>query len=366
VTRVAIVHDYLTQRGGAERVVASMARAFPGAPVYTSFFEPASTFPEFADVDVRVSALDRIALLRRHHRLALPLLAPTFSSMRVDAEVVVCSSSGWAHGVRTDAPRVVYCYAPARWLYQSDRYLASTAGARGRAVGRAAVGVLGAPLRAWDRRAAARAARYLVTSTHVRDMVRNAYGLDAEVLAPPLTLDPAGPRRALPDVQPGFVLCVSRLLVYKHVDAVIAAFGQLPDERLVVVGTGPDAPALRASRPPNVQMTGSVDDDVLRWLYANAGVLVAAAHEDFGLTPIEANAFGVPVAALRWGGYLDTVLEERTGVLFDEATPDAIADAVRRVRRRSFSAVDLRARAAEFSEARFVDRLRDVVDEVRG
>ena len=97
---MALVHDYLTQRGGAERVVLSLAEAFPGAPVYTSLTTRPGTFPEFADLDVRTLPLDRVALLRRHHRLALPLLAPAFSSLRVDAEVTVCSSSGWAHGAR--------------------------------------------------------------------------------------------------------------------------------------------------------------------------------------------------------------------------------------------------------------------------
>src|SRR4051794_5927491 len=96
---VAIAHDYLTQRGGAERVVLSLARAFPGAPIYTSVYEPDTTFPEFAHLDVRTTPLNRLQPLRRRHRLALPMLAPAFSNVHVDADVVVCSSSGWAHGV---------------------------------------------------------------------------------------------------------------------------------------------------------------------------------------------------------------------------------------------------------------------------
>src|SRR5687767_10075890 len=99
--QVAIVHDYLTQRGGAERVVLAMAKTFPDAPIYTSLFEPSATYPEFADLDIRPSWLNRVELIRRRHRLALPLYAPLFSSKRIDAEVVLCSSSGWAHGVRT-------------------------------------------------------------------------------------------------------------------------------------------------------------------------------------------------------------------------------------------------------------------------
>ena len=110
----------------------SLTRAFPGAPVYTSLYDPDGTFPEFAEVDVRTLPINRLAPLRRYHRLALPLLAPSFSRLKVKADVVICSSSGWAHGARVEGRKIVYCHTPARWLYQSDRYL------RGRAA-RAAV-----------------------------------------------------------------------------------------------------------------------------------------------------------------------------------------------------------------------------------
>src|SRR4051812_17705186 len=123
-TSVAIVHDYLTQRGGAERVVLAMNRAFPDAPIYTSLYDPDGTYPEFATIDVRTAPLNRVPALCRYHRGAFPVLAPTFSAMNIDADVVVCSSSGWAHGVRTAGYKIVYCHAPARWLYQTDRYLA--------------------------------------------------------------------------------------------------------------------------------------------------------------------------------------------------------------------------------------------------
>ena len=161
--RVALVHDYLTQRGGAERVVLALAAAFPGAPLYTSLYDPAGTFPSFSDLDVRTLPLDRVAPLRAHHRLALPVLAPAFSRLHVDAEVAICSSSGWAHGARVSGRKVVYCHTPARWLYQSDRYLAG----RSRAPPRPCR-MLAPPLRRWDHRAAASAHRYLVNSNAVR------------------------------------------------------------------------------------------------------------------------------------------------------------------------------------------------------
>jgi hypothetical protein len=139
--------------------VLAIARAYPDAPIYTSLFDPDTTYPEFSDLDVRPAALNHVALLRGRHRLALPVLAPTFSAMRVDADVAICSSSGWAHGARVSGRKIVYCHAPARWLYQSDRYFAG----RG-ATTTTSFRVLAPILAAWDRRAAASADVYLANS----------------------------------------------------------------------------------------------------------------------------------------------------------------------------------------------------------
>lgn len=146
--KIAIAHDYLTQRGGAERVVLAMSRAFPEAPIYTTLYDPDGTYPEFADADIRTSALNRIALFRRDHRRALPFLPAAVDSLRIDADVVLVSSSGWAHGFPTRGRRLVYCYSPARWVYLTDTYLGRPAGTS--ALGVALLG-LRPMLRAWDR-----------------------------------------------------------------------------------------------------------------------------------------------------------------------------------------------------------------------
>jgi glycosyltransferase involved in cell wall biosynthesis len=355
---VAIVHDYLTQRGGAERVVLSMMKAFPGAPVHTSLFHPEGTFPEFGTADVRMSHLDRFGVLRRNHRLAVPLLAPAFSTRRIDAEVVLCSSSGWAHGVRTTGRKIVYCYSPARWLYQGDRYIGA-----GRSLQKGALAVMRPPLLRWDRRQALSADRYVTLSSVVRERIREAYGIDAEVLPPPHTVDPQGPMRERSGIDAGFFLCIARLLPYKNVDAVIAAFGELPGEHLVVVGTGPEADRLARSAGGNVSMLGTVTDDELRWLYRSCTAVVSASHEDYGLTPVEAAAFGKPAAVLRGGGFLDTVVEDQTGVYFDRPEPRDIAGAIRRILAGAWPAEALKAHAARFDEAHFICRLREVVSE---
>lgn len=358
---VALVHDYLTQRGGAERVVLSMLKAFPDAPLHTSLFEPSLTFPEFGRRHVHTLPLNRRRLLRRRHRLALPLLAVAFSRLEVVADVVVCSSSGWAHGVRTSGRKLVYCHTPARWLYQRDRYLHGR-----RPVAGAALAALRPALTAWDLRAAASADRYLVNSTAVRDRVRQAYGIDAEVLPPPYAVGPDGPEHPVEGLESSFFLCVSRLLPYKNVAAVAAAFAELPGERLVVVGKGPDEARLHRLAGTNVTFLGAASDEELRWLYGRSAGLVSAAHEDYGLTPLEAAAFGKPTAALRWGGFLDTVVDGATGVFFSEPRPTEIARAVRRLRRDVWSAATLLGHAERFGEARFIERLRAIVGELAG
>ncbi|MBL0749116.1 glycosyltransferase [Nocardioides baculatus] len=356
---VAIAHDYLTQRGGAERVVLSLMRAFPDAPVHTTLYDPAGTYPEFADADIRTSPLNRLGALRRDHRLALPLLAPAASRMRIDADVVVASSSGWAHGFRTAGRTVVYCHNPARWLYQTDEYLGGPAW-------RSPLGppvlALRPMLRRWDRRAADGVDVYLANSRVVQQRIATTYGREAELLPPPHGMDAAAdqdPVTELTGWDPGYALVVSRLLPYKNVDAVIEAV-RGTGRRLVVVGHGPEEARLRATLPDHVRLLGGLSDAQLRWVYARAGVLVAASHEDFGLAPLEAAAFGVPAAALRGGGFLETVVEGSTGLFFDRPDPDAIAATLALTDRHDWDADTMRARAEQFGEARFIDRIRAI------
>lgn len=353
---VAIVHDYLTQRGGAERVVLALASLFPEAPVYTTVWDRAGCYPEFAELDIRTSLLDRVGLFRRDPRAALPLLAPVMASTRVDADVVVCSSSGWAHGVGTTGRRLVYCHTPARWLYQRDRYGRETS-----TVARAAARALGPPLRVWDRRAARSADRYLANSTVTATAIRDAYGIDATIVHPPVTLGVDGETRAVDGIEPGFVLCIARRRGYKNVSVIVEAAADpgFGGRRLVVVGRSPEQ-----GDPPAVASLGRVDDATMRWLHANAGVLVAAAYEDFGLTPVEAAAAGVPTAALRAGGYLDTVIDGETGLFFDTVSPGAIADVVGSVTRRDWDRARIRASARRFSPDVFGATIRRHVDEL--
>ena len=355
---VALVHDYLTQRGGAERVVLSMLRLFPDAPLYTALYEPESTYPELKKYDIRPLWTNKIAGFRQNHRRGLMVYPLAFSNLTVDADLTLCSSSGFAHGVSVTGQKIVYCYSPPRWLYdQADAYLAGWPTSV--SVGLKAV----APaLRRWDRDAATSADAYLTSSAAVRDRIRDVYGIQAKIVPPSIPAIAHRERRPIPGIEEGFMLCVSRLLAYKNVEAVAAAFQRLPHVRLVIVGTGPLAKHLESACGSNVTMLARVDDLELAWLYANCAGVVCASFEDFGLTALEANALAKPVAALRSGGFLDTVIDGKTGVFFDRPHPAMIAAAVGRLLAAAWDPPAMTGHSDYFAERSFGERLLEALE----
>lgn len=358
--RVAIVHDYLTQRGGAERVVLSLARLFPDAPVYTSIYDAERTHIEFLEVDVRTTWLQRLPR-RTAGRGLLPLYPAAFRSLRLEGyDLVISSSSGFAHGVDAgDALHVTYCYTPPRWLYLTDRYLAE-----GSPAPRWAKGILHpmlVALRHWDRRAARRPDAYVGISSAVADRIAEAYGREADVVHPPVGVR-GTPAATGGDAADPYFLVVSRLLPYKRADLAVRACREL-GARLVVVGEGPALDSLRAlsSSSDDVEIRGSVDDVELVRLLQGCTALIQAGEEDFGLMPLEANAVGRPAVAFARGGATETVIDGVTGVLFDEPTVASLLDALRRVTTTTFDPDKLRHHVETFGEARFHRELIDAV-----
>lgn len=324
-------------------MVLAMLEAFPDARIVTSMYAPDSTFPEFAEQ--RIETLLPSTPFSQDARLALPLLARAFSRHTIrDADVVLCSSSGWAHGVRSTAPKIVYCHTPARWLYQPENYALDHPWPV-----RLAARAAGLALTAWDARAARSAEEYLANSTVVAERIRRAYGRTADVVHPPHMLDPDGEQLPVPALEPGFLLTVSRRRGYKNTNA-IAEAAVRHGAPLVVVGR-------IKSRHPNVVGLHDIDDSTLRWLYANCRALVSAAYEDFGLTPVEAMAFGKPTIALRAGGYLDSVVENVTGIFFDSPTATHISGALAMLDDRSFDEAAIRRESERFSLERFASAL---------
>lgn len=363
---VAIAHDYLTQRGGAERVVLAMHRAFPDAPIYTTLYDPEGTYPEFRDATIITSPLNKVSVFRKHHRWALPLLPFASSAMTIPADVVLISSSGWAHGFRSSGIKLEYCHSPARWVYLLDQYLGKPA--HRSALGLATLAVLPF-LKAWDRRAVSTVQEMVGNSTIVQERIKEVYGKDVDIVHPPHSFDVEAATEPVPGLS-GFTadgdyfMVVSRLLPYKNVGAVIEAFRGLPQHKLVVVGAGPMADDLESARPDNVRLVSNLSDAQMRGLYKNTAAVIAASHEDFGITPLEGFAYGRPALALHAGGYLDTVVPGKTGTFFEAPTAEAIRDAVRNFRSEEWDSLAIREHAEKFSERTFRATVRAAVRHV--
>lgn len=351
---VVVAHDYLTQRGGAERVVLEMARAYPGCTLLTSMYLPDRTFPEFRDLEVVSLGLERVPGMARDPRRALPLLGPLFRRRVVDADLLLCSTSGFAHQLRSRGPKIVYCHNPPRWLYQWDDYSMGLSRAE-----RLAFRGLRRELLRGDRAGAAGAAGYIANSANVRDRVAAAYGLQARVVHPPRGLDPGGSEVSVAGLAPGFLLTVGRPRGYKRTDLLMEAVAGMPDQRLVAVGAASDS-----KWPPNVVQLTGISDPQLRWLYRNSRALLACSLEDFGLTPVEAFAFGRPVGATREGGYLETCVEGSTGLWLDTTSLEDLRTSIRNLVRREWDAGSIARHAERWSPSAFHAQLREAVEDV--
>lgn len=310
---LVVAHDYVTQRGGAERVALQILDGLRADRLITSVYNADTAFPGFAHHEVQTSVLQRVPLFRRDPRLAFPLLAPAWATIEPPcADVLLCSSSGWSHGLsrRRTTRKVVYCHNTPRWLWQPDDYTQGL----GRA-GRTVLRLMSPTLKSWDLRQAQTADQYVANSLVVRQRIRHVYGIDAPVVSPPVGLTVDGDIAPVAGLQPGYVLTIARSRGYKRVGAVIEALRRAPSRILVVVG---GRSSQQDAAPPNVVFLGRVSDAQLRWLYANASALVSASKEDFGLTPIEANQFGTPAVTIKAGGFLETVEEGINGVYFED------------------------------------------------
>lgn len=352
---LALAHDYLTQRGGAERVVLAWQRHWNTAPLYTTLYDADGTYPEFRLADLRTSLLNHSSYLRHHHRAALPFLAPVVGSTSIHADVTLASSSGWAHGYRCDGALVVYCHAPARWLYQTERYFGRDDTPFAASFARRA---LFGRLREWDQRAARRADAYIANSTFTRDLIREVYQRDAQIVAPPVQI----PTNRLDVEVTNDVVVVARALPYKNLDVVLQVAALTPDLSYRIVGDGPLREALMHHSTPNVTWCGALDDVALAREYSSSRVHLALSHEDFGITPLEAASFGIPTVARRSGGYLDTITAS-TGVLVDEDafSPAVVASTLRAVLQQTWDSDAMLTHAQNFSADSHIAKIETVL-----
>lgn len=359
--RVALVHDYLTQYGGAERVLEVLHGIWPEAPVFTSLYDPAALPDHWRSWDIRESVLARLPAARLHHRALLPLYPSAFALFRRQLQsydVVLSDTSAWSHRAGSAANvRVAYCHSPARFLWRDATYLSATGIP---APLRAGLDIAMTPYRWLDRRAASHLDAIVANSEAVADRIEAAWRRRATtVIHPPVDLDRFPALRARP--HEGFALMVSRLVPHKRVDLAVDAC-TATGRRLVVVGSGPAEADLRHRAGPGVTFAGQLSDEETARLMSRCAMFLLPGQEDFGITAVEAQAAGRPVVAFGGGGALETVIDGETGLFFPEPNAISLADAMARADAIDWSPDRCRANAARFDTGRFVEAMREVVE----
>jgi len=348
--RVAIACSWLNQYGGAERVLETLHEMYPEAPIYTSMYAPRAMPAAFRTWDIRTSFLQRLPLSRSHHQLYLFLYPLAFEQFDLSGyDLVINNSSAFSYGVitRPETCHVCYCLTPARFLWNYHDYARRE---RLNTLSRLALAPLLTNLRLWDAQAARRVDHFVAISRLVADRIAKYYGRQAPIIYPAIDVHAFQPadRAEIGD----YYLVVSRLIPYKRIDLAVQAFNRL-GLPLKVVGRGRDMAALQRMAKPNVQFLGRVSDADLKTLYARCRAFIFPGEEDFGLTPIEAQASGRPVIAYGAGGALETVVEGETGAFFREPTAEALAEAVAGFRPDALDPTGIRRHAEKFDVSVF-------------
>jgi len=346
--KLALVHDWLNQVGGAEDVLAALVRLYPHSPVYTSIYAP-DLMPDACRVwDIRPLWLDRMPGIHTRHQPYLPLYPLAWGSLDLSAyDVILSNKSGFCHGVRFggETLHVCYCLAPTRYVWQLDAYIAREGLGKAAEI---ALRPLARALRRWDYAAAQRVTHFIAISTEIQRRIRQYYQRDSVIIYPPVDTGRFQPSAVVED----YFLVVSRLIPYKRIDLAVQAATRL-GAPLKIAGRGRDLERLQALAGPTVEFLGYVPDDALPDLMARCRAFIFPGLEDFGIAPVQAQAAGRPVIAYGGGGALDTVIPGVTGEHFHASTVEALMAAMADLDASRYSPARLRAHAERFDAAVF-------------
>lgn len=356
--KVALVHDYLTQRGGAERVFEILCRHFPDADIYTSLYCPQNTI-DVGDRTVQTTRLQRVPGATRYFRLLTPFYFSAFEALDLQKyDLIISSTTSFAKSVikRPDACHVCLCHNVTRFLWDTQTYLDQYRKYR------TLLPILRPifnRLREHDIFHAQKPDLYISNSTTVAKRIQKIYGRPAVTVNYPIDTN----RFEFSDKKDNFYLVSSRLLGYKRVDVVVEAFNWL-GWPLVITGNGPEKERLKAMALPNISFLGHVSDDERKYLMSRAKAVIVTALEDYGLVPIEANASGTPVISYGAGGVLDTQVPGKTGVFFLRQSPEALHQALLEANNIEWDYAQIRAHALEnFTEDVFFSRVAQVIQD---
>ncbi len=358
--KLSLVHDWLNQIGGAEDVLAALVDLYPQRPIYTSLYAPDAMPDFYREWDIRTLWTDKLPGIRAHHQPYLPVYPLGWGGLNLsEYDVILSNKSGFCHGLQFDEGRgihVCYCLAPTRYVWQLESYIQREGFGRAVELG---LRPLIAGLRRWDYAAAQRVTHFIAISSEIQERIRRYYDRDSVIIFPPVETERFQPVPAH-EVEDYFLI-VSRLIPYKRIDLAVQAATAL-NLPLKVGGKGRDLERLREMAGPTVEFLGFVPDDDLPGLMARAKAFIFPGLEDFGITPVQAEAAGRPVIAYKGGGALDTVVPGVTGEYFTEQTAESLIAVMRDFDAARYDPAAIRRHALQFDTQIFNQQITSFVE----
>jgi len=355
--RIAIVHDFLNQFGGAERVVAAMHEIWPDAPIYTSIYDKNKMPKSFQQMDIRVSFMQKLPFVFqffKYYLLFYPLAFEGFDLAEYD--VILSSSSAFAKGIKKqpDQLHICYCYTPMRFVWRYDDYVKRESFSP---IIKAILPVLTSVLKKWDLDSTQGVDYFIAISKTIQDRIGLTYGRGSDIIYPPVSTK----KYQMSPVVQDYFLIVSRLNAYKRLDLVVEAFNDL-ELPLKIIGSGPALKGLKRIAKQNIEFLGRQPDSAVAKYYAQCRALIFPGEEDFGIVPVEAMAAGRPVIAFRAGGATETILEGKTGLFFDRQSSASLKEAVEKFQFEIFDKQSIRQQAMIFDKEIFKQKMQAFVE----
>ena len=353
--KIAIVHDWLTNMGGAEQVVINFNQIYKDAPIYTTFYNPNNLDSKLRDLDVRTSFLQKDKMVTNHKKY-FPLMPLAFKKFDLGKyDVVLSSSSCCAKGVKAkNGIHICYCHTPMRYAWgKKEDYVKNM-----NIIKKTMVNCLLFLMRKWDKKSSKRVDYFIANSSEVQKRIKKCYNRESVVINPPVRCNLFN----ISDIDGDYYFIVSRLVPYKRFDLAVKACSEL-GKKLVIIGDGTEKEDLMKMSNGNVIFMGKQPDDVVKKYMSECKALLFPGEEDFGITPVEAMACGRPVICYGKGGVLDTVIDGKTGVYFEEQTVESLKKAILKFEKMKFDKKEIRKRELEFDEPVFQQKIKEYVEE---
>lgn len=361
--RIALVHDYLVQYGGAERVLECLSEVFPYAPIYTIVYNESAMHGVFKDKKIYTSYLQKIPFAKRWHRIfpfLMPLAIEQFDFSAYD--IVISDSSSYAKGIITNPNTLHICYMHTPMRYAWDDCQKYTKDFYFPKIIKKIVPIAMNYIRLWDKISADRVDIFIANSNFVSKRIKKYYRKDSIVINPPVDVEKFYLESNIKKDNEKYYLMVGRLIAYKRHDIAIKAFNKL-NLPLKIIGRGPELKRLQKIANSNIEFLGRVEDDGLKKYYNLCEAVIFPQEEDFGIVAIEALSFGKPLIAYRGGDIPEHMEEDKMGIFFDNQDEDDIVKAVEKFKKISFDAEYIRSKVLKFDRKIFKKKIKDFVDD---